>query len=288
MSGRSVLFAGVPATGKTTYLALLYRAIVAGRAGELQLGSYGDDRDYVNEISQRLAACEVAERTIGRDIPRVTLSLDIAGDAVALSIPDVSGELWKDTLETRQWQRDLDDQVVNATSIALFVNAGTVDTQPTIAELNAALRAFDDESSSEASAQATLTEQRAAPEPRQRKRSTQVSAVDLIQLVASRRPGPLRLALIISAWDVVAEHANPAVWVGDNLPLLGQFLETNTAWLDSTVWGVSAQGGDFEDAETKRLLLKEDLVDRSRTLDGAGAAGAIDAPLSWLLRLAER
>ena len=99
---RQLLFAGLPYTGKTSFLAIFYLA-VANSAGRLRLGSYKDDREYLNEIAGRLMRCEKAVHTEMKEHRELSLSLELAESAepVMLRIPDLSGETWEQAVNER-------------------------------------------------------------------------------------------------------------------------------------------------------------------------------------------
>ena len=63
----------------------------------------------------------------------------------------------------------------------------------------------------------------------------------------------MRVAIIVSAWDEIAETITPPVWLERSLPLLDQFRLANTGMMCSEVFGVSAIGGSIADRE--RLAL---------------------------------
>jgi hypothetical protein len=285
----NILFVGLSATGKTTYLALLYRAIVAEKAGTLRLGDYEDDREYVNEIAEALASCTVADRTVGDQQGKLALSLTTGDKNVYLTVPDTSGESWEHTLSDRGWTKEVDGRVADAVGFILFVHSGHIDTQPTIAEMHAGMAALvgDDGNASFADLSHTAGTQRmgGAGEDVGRTRATQVSIVDLLQLLSSRHSLPIRVSLIVSAWDLVPEGETPEGWVSENLPLVQQFIETNTGWLELKTWGVSAQGGDFAIPERRQQLLPQDAVDRSLTRASDGQDCAIEDPVAWVLGL---
>src|SRR5437879_2820169 len=104
-----ILFAGLPETGKTTYLALLYTAISGGYISSLRLGAYTDDREYVNEIAKPLLACEKAKHTKAEDQVEVALSLSVGQEhrSLQLGVPDLSGEIWEHAIYQREWSRRL-------------------------------------------------------------------------------------------------------------------------------------------------------------------------------------
>jgi len=286
----NVLFVGLAETGKTTYLALLYRAIVANKAGTLRLGSYSDDREYVNGIADVLASCTELDHTEVDQQERLALSLTTGAQDVYLVIPDISGESWEHTLSDRGWTTDMDSRVVDAVGFVLFVHSDQMDTQPTIAEVKAGVAALigdepEAETSDTAGTEPTSGDGNIGIEDLVRARATQVSVVDLLQLLSSRHTLPIRASLIISAWDRVPDGQTPEGWVSENLPLVQQFIETNTSWLELKVWGVSAQGGDFENAASRQELLPQDAVDRSITRAPNGDDCAIEDPVAWVLGL---
>jgi hypothetical protein len=272
---QGVVFVGLPESGKTTYLALVFRAITMELTGDLKLGTFNDDRVYVNEIAETLAACERAVHTEVEQHEQLRVSLVSSSDSFVLRIPDMSGERWLHAIQDRTWSPDLDSQVANARGFVLFVHAEALDRQATIDEA-----AVDPDDLGH-----TAARESDSVDDADRTRSTQVAIVDLLQLIASRRPPlPLRLSLVASAWDRLGDNElQPRSWLADELPLLDQFLEANADWIETSVWGVSAQGGEFENPAEKATLLKRDVVERSIVKCADGTAGTVDGPLRWVL-----
>jgi len=281
---RSVLYVGLPASGKTTFLALLYRAIAAGHAGELRLGAYRDDREYVNDVAKRLARCEEAQRTqTDHDEQQLGLSLRFASEEMFLRIPDMSGELWSHVLEDRRWSVDLDRDVAEATGFVLFVHSDRIDPDPLIDDVEDGTDALTGEKAPEGETTGVPT---GLGDEVRRTRGTQVELVDLVQLLARRRrPHAIRLSIIASAWDLQPETLVPADWLIDDLPLLSQFLETNSRQVEWDVWGVSAQGGDFSNSGRRDELLRRDVVERAIVKARSGDSSTIAAPMKWALRI---
>jgi hypothetical protein len=59
--------------------------------------------------------------------------------------------------------------------------------------------------------------------------------------------GSRRLAIVFSAWDKVrSEGLTPTEFLRVRLPLLNQYLKSDSALWESRAYGVSAQGGDYE------------------------------------------
>jgi hypothetical protein len=93
----------------------------------------------------------------------------------------------------------------------------------------------------------------------------------------------MRLAVIISAWDVVKANIPAAVWLERRLPLLSQFIRTNPDRTASEVFGVSAQGGDLT-ADRASLLSTPVPSSRCYVVRGDSLDKLpITAPLQFLL-----
>lgn len=113
-------------------------------------------------------------------------------------------------------------------------------------------------------------------------RAAQVDAVDVLQLVSSRREaGPaVPLVVVLSAWDLADQHvATPHEWLSSRMPLLSQFLRANADRFETLVVGVSAQGGDLSRAA--ELLQVPRPVDRIRVVSPDGS-NDITAPVRWI------
>lgn len=102
------------------------------------------------------------------------------------------------------------------------------------------------------------------------------------ELVRLRDGRPLRVGLILSAWDSQeAKKLNPGKWANTYLPLLVQTLD-NEPLLTWEVFGVSAQGGDF--AGPARVdLEKLDVADRPKLQGRGGQKVGIGVPMKWAL-----
>ncbi len=116
---------------------------------------------------------------------------------------------------------------------------------------------------------------------------TQVQLVELLQFLKSQhhfRP-PFRLAIAISAWDlVVASKMTPENWIQEQLPLLSQFLASNRSSFEVAFYGISAQGGNYEGSEVAELHNKN--PGRRIEISGKGVKSKHDItePLQWLMR----
>lgn len=273
----NTVLAGVPHTGKTTYLALLYLAIVRSEHAQIQLGGFKDDREYLNEISGRLQRCEQAGHTeVGRQSGlKLSVVLPDGSDAV-LEAPDLSGETWEEALVERTWSLDLDTKVQQASGLCLFIHAGEFQIDPTIAEIEVAASALAEEIESMEADNAEHFEPN--------RLATQVCIVDLIQLVCEERGRrPANVSIIVSAFDLLPIGSEPSSWLSLNAPLVDQYLDSNKDWLNVEVFGLSAQGGRFDDPADRALLLEADPLHRASLTRGDGSPVDFDMPVLWAI-----
>jgi hypothetical protein len=303
-----VVLAGLPATGKTSYLALLFHAIVEDRAEGLRLGRFDDDREHITEISDVLLASNLADHTTVDDEQDVTLSVTYDGNDFVLNIPDLSGETWEHALVDRRWSSALDVDIANATGFIVFVHSKEINDGLTIVEAEqagdailgdtneeAAAEPNEDEGADVATSASDATDDDEGDEDEDEaqdedeethcKQLTQVSLIELIQFFAATSPRPIRVSVVISAWDLEPKKLKPEEWLEKNAPMLAQFLEVNTDEVEAAVWGVSAQGADWSDPKVREEYKDKDPIDRARVVATDGAEVGVAAPLRWALRL---
>ncbi len=282
-SAATVLLLGLPDAGKTTFLAALWHVVHSKEvSGSLSLKTLEGDRDHLNAICEKWRRFEQMERTHPSSEKFVRMRL-IAGSnspGVQLVVPDMAGDSFEGFLEGRQWPTEFDEFVQGVEGFLLFVHPDRVREPVTINETASALEALGG-GEVDAENHPTSVE---PYEPRVMN-PTQVKLVDLIQLIAGRRPTPrsYRVAVIISAWDVVKDtDESPERWLDERLPLLSQYLRTNDELLDMRIYGLSAQGGDLTD---DRELLEEVLIpsNRIKVVEGEMVSHDITAPLRWLM-----
>jgi len=277
----SHLMIGLPGTGKTTFLAALWHVIRNHDAvpGALRLAGVRGDRTYLNRIEQQWLACLPIERTnVAGQAVTIRIEHPAHRQAFELSIPDVSGEMY----EVVQWgQRecppDYADLAGSSSGALLFLHPDATKETDSIVEVDRAITGLFDEASHDIEAGT----ERAEPwEPR--RTPTQVKLVELLQFFLSHAPPRIRLGVIVSAWDRVdGQPTTPEDWLRRRVPLLHQFLTANDDRIVHRVYGVSAQGGSLDAAET----LREHgvAVRRIRVVDPEGESNDITAPVRWLM-----
>jgi hypothetical protein len=255
-------------------------------------------RDHLNRIRADWLNCQQLERTKIPAEKEVSFRLRHTQkqEVVELSLPDLSGETFRLQWETRQWTLAFEKLASATSGVLLFVHPRAIDKpvriDATVEIMTAAIEAGDESVGSSVplsgnthvhSAQETdptaIIESWSPAHT-----STQVQLVEILQFLRARPflNRTLPIAVIVSAWDLVTIGHTPSDWVEKRLPLLHQFLRANAEAIPSTIFGISAQGGDLSKADElqKHIKASDRIIvtapDRSTTHD-------ITAPLKWLL-----
>ena len=276
-----LLFLGLPGSGKTTFLAALWHVLNDGSsATSLRLTKLSGDRTYLNQIAKEWRECSQVPRTNLQTEQVVVLHLDGEGfGTFDLSIPDLAGEAFRQQVTERRMSRHHEAFVQDATGVMLFLHPDVQKgTQLTVARrLEAELPATREQDTAAASGGAdTAWSPELLP--------TQAKLVELLQFLLDRRQRELRIAVAVSAWDLVDHLGAPHELVARELPLLQQFLEANDDVFTHCVFGVSAQGGDVTVEEEKRTLLElDDALKRIKVRQEQETCQDITKPLAWLL-----
>ena len=276
-----LLSIGLPGSGKTTFLAALWHVLEdQSSATSLKLTRLSGDRTYLNRITEAWRSCLPLERTTTQTEEMVSLHLEGDGfGAFELAVPDLSGEAIELQLTDRRMSARHDALVQQATGVILFVHPdvkkGTQLTQALQLEVTiggTAAQEVDGADSNAASIVPWSVE----------KLPTQVKLVELLQFILERATRKVRVAVIISAWDLVEGfRATPHKFVSREMPLLRQFLDSNREDLEYAVFGVSAQGGNIP--ADKPTLLELDALDRIKVRQGDDVSRDITKPIAWLL-----
>ena len=283
----NILFMGLPGSGKTTFLAALWH-VLDDRSSEtrLKLRGLSVDRTYLNQITAAWQACSQVQRTKLEPEELVGLSLvSSANTTFDLTVPDLSGEAFEQQLVDRKIAVGHHKNIQQASGFVLFVHprvkGGTRLTYSR--RLTAVLEGGH--------LTPELSEGNGPPRATEpwsiEKLPTQVALVELLQFALEHVATKVRIAVIISAWDLVERAlftGAPHEYLEREMPLLLQFLQSNDDLLEHTVFGVSAQGGDITVDEQKKVLLDlDDALKRIKVLHGTEASQDITAPIAWLL-----
>lgn len=276
MNGQYHSILGLPRSGKTTFLAALWHLIDAGEVKtKLVLDRLVGDHAYLNSIVDAWRRCEEVPRTSMAAEESVSIHVHepATGKKVILAFPDLSGESFERQFAARTCKPEYVAAYEREGGIVLFVNADRGTDGMTVLDLRPALAGEGPEQGQ------TATEDWSAkcvPE--------QVRLVELLQFlqVPPFRRRHRRLAVVVSAWDVIPEpKLQPFEWLAREMPLLDQFLKNNPDSFEVRIYGVSAQGGKVTgDARTQ--LLKLPPSHRIQCVGPDTGVHDLSAPLVWL------
>lgn len=266
---KSATLLGFAKAGKTTYLAALWQSL---RAGDCPLAykveALPEDRAYLARIADDwLKANEMPRTRVG--VPQhvdLTLTAAANGDQFSLHVPDISGEVFEQQLQDRYFSPELSKMLVESSGFLFFINPGSVNTAGLIEEglivsdqLKALARA------SESGPPPVEKEETAATATQTQTKpwdfscvGSDAAVVELMQAVdfARRDVALSKVSVVISAWDLVdAVCESPDAYLEQYLPLFSQYIHGNQNWPRYSLFGVSAQGGDYSKPDEKTKLL---------------------------------
>ena len=304
---KSLLCAGLPETGKTTFLAALYHVVESGEvAGSLQIvdgALFENDRNYIQTQRERWIDFGKVERNKADVQGPILLTLTYAGarSDIRLDLPDLSGETFRQHVEERVVGKSFLERLARTSGVLLFINPDNVREPFTIAQADCALDAGNDEERQEGSASLpphpesddsvplpdSPSDEDSTFDPRDC--CTAVKLVDLLQLMSrGLQVAPLPVAIIVSAYDTLKNSPrykdDPERYVREKLALLDQYLRANTDRYTHRIFGVSAQGGSYtNDAERSTMVSKELASERIEVRPiPATSRHDISYPIRWL------
>jgi hypothetical protein len=277
---------GFPESGKTTFLAALWHLVTA-RVTRTMFRFYSlrdGDSTHLNLLAKRWRDAKATVRTDISSHKLIGMNLiDSTDQQVRLIFPDLSGESYRIMFEERECMRDVSQILGAAHGMLLFLHADRIRQPLPIVTVAAQSKALG---SPHGSDQAVPWHPKLCP--------TQVRVVDLLQLL---RVPPLdvpfrRLAIILSAWDKVADEGQePEDFLRERLPLLDQYLRSNSDEWKYRIFGVSAQGADYEkdnetlnSAQLTKLQRIRELEPSERIVVRSNGAESCDLtePIAWL------
>ena len=277
------LIVGLPASGKTTFVAALWHVIASQEVGgALALETLDAPVDHLNLLRGRWLRFEETFRTSSsaEAIATIKIRARDGNPATEIIVPDLAGESIRRGLIDRRWVKSFAELVRGSTGVLLFIHPENLIGSWTI------LEAMETIGENEwACPSGSTSEEAASTDWSPEAIETQVMLVDLLQhLCGHIEKERFRLAVIVSAWDLVQSQELPRDWLAKELPLLDQFLISADSRLDFRVYGVSAQGGQLPD-DFDRLTACSKSSDRIQVVLDGLPSHDITAPIRWALNV---
>lgn len=284
MTSKSIVLVGGPDSGKTNYLGVLWALLISGN-GCVKASESPVNIEYVESVLRHLNQGSFAPRS-DRNLEarqydltvKLTRSEGNEAEPTELTVPDVRGEIWKKAIEERlipsQWLEKLRD----ATGALLFLR---IRSDQNVVPMDWV------------TAKGVLQALGSDQDPNQL--PTQVFLCELLRLLdiyLKRDPalGRPRIAIVITAWDMLDEEANkagPFKYLNSEYPLFaGRLADTHD--LDVRIFGVSAVGGDLTDDEDFRQKFFDLDITKcgyvvTDTESGVARIHDIASPVQWLV-----
>jgi hypothetical protein len=296
---------GLPGSGKTTFLAALWHIIESDETDcRLKLDQYEGDLKYLNSIAQAWRTFKKVPRTsqVG-DVDVVIQLVDSVTKAKGRGFfPDLAGETFDLQVESRQCSSIFFRNAESDDGILLFINVDSKQDSLSIVELNSMMPPESDlEATKDAptpindidtpNADGLSDQTNRAWEWEPTKIPVQVRIVQILSdlLRPPFTPRRRKIVLILSAWDVVASTVmSPTSWLAGNMPLIDQFLRSNSNLFESRIYGVSAQGVSLDDGEAVGRAAKMTPSHRISIVGQHESGHDITAPLVWLISAAQQ
>lgn len=292
----SFVIMGLPASGKTTFLAALWHLVESEETDcRLVMDHYRGDFTYLNKIADAWRNFQKVPRTSQTGDTDVTIYLrDRVTDARGTALfPDLAGEIFDLQVEERRCRPEFIEQADAEDGILFFINADVKEDGLSIIDLNARLpkeamvTVLTGGSPQDGG---DVSPPLLAPEWEPKFLPAQVRVVQLLSDFL-RPPFTYRtrkLALLISAWDLVRDQGHtPEQWLARNMPLVDQFLRTNSMSFTHQVYGVSAQGVRLDDDVAVDDATKIAPSRRVQIVRHDGDGHDLTAPLVWLMSAEE-
>jgi len=297
---------GLPESGKSTFLAALWEVVRTDKVpGAMKLGTLVGDYSYINKLHQFwLEGIPLKRTKFGKEgLVEIPLIDDTLGDS-SIVIPDLSGESFDVQWEMRTISKKYYEYLQQVKGLLAFVHSEKLNPGDLIGRNTRELEELIGDVPQPQEVEAAEKKEeiadsvKAPPETKPlpfdpESAPTQTKVVDMLSQalrISKNGNGVTRVGLVVSAWDLEKEkYKSPQEWLRATMPLLAQFLASNSERFDYKLFGVSAQGAELNEKQrneyiqNRRDLLKlNSASDRIIVTDGTSADHNITAPLQWL------
>lgn len=283
MNTNRILFAGMYDSGKTTFIAALWAYVNSDKKDKhLKLNTLANsENEYLDTIRAEWLQCKKVTRTNLNKTENVKMNLlnESNSENIILEIPDISGELFGNHFQLREWTSEYDSLINQVNGILLFINPNDkknrtdfiVDSLEIVKELGGTPE------NNENVTFATWSEEHT---------SNQVKLVETLQFIEARKDivAPIKVSVMVSRWDLIEGEGSPSPekWIQTKMPLLYQYLKCNTNYFSPFYFGVSAQGCDYDNPDDVNRMLEVEPFERPFIRLEKEVLKDLTAPIIWL------
>ena len=281
MASDSIVMVGAPDSGKTNFLGRLWKGLT-GENASLRAVQDPDDVRYVLDALTNLLQGTFAPRTdTGIDVDDRHCSIQVAWERggktvhADLLVPDVSGELWAEAVQTNELPESWLTSVRSSIGALLFVRVDTELHNPSLDWVTAreALKVGGVADGSQLPTDIQLCE-----------------FLRFLELFLGKDAavGKPRVAVLVAAWDILDEDRSrqgPQAYLQREFPLFSRRL-AHIASVEVGVFGVSVVGGDFREESFKKRFLDGNVDDFGYVVtdtDTVQHHPDVTLPVRWIL-----
>ncbi|MGL4363506.1 MAG: TRAFAC clade GTPase domain-containing protein [Cellulosilyticaceae bacterium] len=242
---KKCFIAGLPSAGKTTFLAALWNLINHDSDAKLKLNKI-ENGQYLASLSNKWANMEPLERTVpSGEQANISIKLEQSNKiTLDLQLPDLSGETFQNQYEMREISEEVVKYIEDADALLFFINVNSIKLLGLISE-QTFLRSRTPETNND-----IVSRNPKEDDP------IQIQVVELLQFILFiRKNKMLKIGFMFSAWDLIKSNlkdVTPEQFLEQQMNMLWQFCQSNGDIIKYQTWGISAQGGSFNE---KDLLL---------------------------------
>lgn len=305
MSGKTYILVGGPDCGKSNYIARLWEA-VRSKTGTLVATITPKRIKFVEDALEHLLMGEFVPRS-SPDVEESKGSFEVSlrrnGDATGppsdIIVPDVTGELWKKTLETSEIPQEWLNSLQSASGALLLVRVGSklnevaldwVTCAPLLRRRAKLRGRQEEEAASKQGKDGPVDGSTALPETSAGetdaghavKIPTQIALCEFLRFLehglkseaGGSRP---RVAVLVTAWDRLDPEKRvqgPMAYLRKEYPMFAGRLD-DIETLEVKTFGVSVASGDLDDPKYKEEFYK-------KGLHGAGYVVTDEQPADFL------
>lgn len=233
------LIAGLPQTGKTTYIVAFYSIEKNGNTGhKLVFNELPNDTSFLDRQKDNWQQFQIVERT-STEIRNLKFGLKSAesGETVDLCLPDIKGEIFQNVIHGNM-PEEIEALLRDAETLMFFVK-------------NEKEMALEDQNEDDEELKGQGKEQHLVTTPINldiENISEWIKNIVVLKYIAEKVGRHLPLAVCISAWDTI-EHENVSAeeWMKREHPLF--YNHVTELYKNCKFYGVSAQGMDYDTNE---------------------------------------
>lgn len=235
MANKNILLAGLPAAGKSTYLAALWAVEKDGKSNHLlTCEGFPSDSSYIDGMRDNWAVFQAVRRTAFAEPQEIVLPMKSCrtGEKISLVLPDFKGEIFQRILDNAV-SDDVRDWCGKSEGILFMLNIG-----------NNSPELFQEELSK-------------ATKPKVESEKVVMTSNDITDAIKNvlllkflwTEMGDCPISICFSCWDNIdiGDNINTEQWVKANHPCVYNFVENH--YTQHRYFGISAQGADYADLD---------------------------------------